>query len=86
MKQFLAAFAAILATTAVAKKRPFNLNVTYANEDEIFLGIEIYNPATVKMPRAKAPAGSGLKCTGWQLADPLTSYTDFLIEAVDCPR
>ena len=77
MKQFVAAFAAILATTAVAKKRPFNLNVTYADEDEIFLGIEIDNPATVRMPRAKAPAGSGITCTGWQLADPLASYTDF---------
>ena len=65
MKQFLAVFAAILATTAVAKKRPFNLNVTYENENEMFLGIEIGNPATVKLPKARAATGSGIECSGW---------------------
>ena len=65
MKQFIAALATILATSAVAKKRPFNMNVTYEDDKEIFLGIEIGNPATLRLPKAKAPTGSGIECNGW---------------------
>ena len=72
MKQFVAAFVAILATTAVARKRPFKLNVTYEDENEIFLGIEIGNPATVTLPKASAPSGSNIECSGWTLAEPTT--------------
>ena len=65
MKQFVAAFIAILASTAVAKKRPFNMNITYEDENEIFMGIEIGNPATLKLPKARAATGSGIECNGW---------------------
>ena len=76
MKQFIA-FAAILAVSAFAQEddaeeqkqeRPFALNVSYANEDEMFLGLEMNNAVTLRLPKARAPRGSGIECSGWQLA------------------
>ena len=81
MKQFLTALATFLATTATAE-RPFELCTTFANENEIYLGLEIGNAVTLKLPRAKAPDDMCLECTGWQLVDPEAEYTDFTVEAV----
>ena len=81
MKQFLTALTAFLATTAVAEK-PFELETTFANEEEIFLAIEVGNVVTLKLPRSKPPHDMCIECEGWQLKDDMATYTDFAIEAV----
>ena len=78
MKQFLTALATFLATTATAE-RPFELETTFTNEEEIYLGLEIGNAVTLKLPRAKAPHDMCIECTGWQLVDNSVTYTDFTI-------
>ena len=46
------------------------MNLSYANEDEIFLGLELDNPVSLKLPKAWAVRGSGGPgCSGWQLAE-----------------
>ena len=80
MKQFLTALAAaFLAATATAAS--CTIDTTFANEDEIFIGVEPENPITIKLPRAKPPADMCIACDGWQLVDPEFEYTDFTIEA-----
>ena len=64
MKQYLTALTAFLATTAAAQK-PFELETTFNNEDEIFLGMELDNPVTLKLPRTKPPHDMCIECTGW---------------------
>ena len=78
MKQFLTSLATFLATTATAT-RPFELETTFTNEEEISLGIEKDNAVTLKLPRAKAPHDMCIECTGWQLVDNAATYTDFTI-------
>ena len=79
MKQFLTALTAFLASTAAAQ-RPFELETTFDNEEEIFLAVELDNPLTLKLPRAKPPHDDMcLPCTGWQLVDDSATYTDFEI-------
>ena len=74
MKYFTTYLAAtmLLATSVFAqleRQKPFALTVSHENEEEIFMGIEIDNPVTLKLPKVRAPRGSGTQCTGWQLAD-----------------
>ena len=78
MKQFLTAFAALLATTATAMVS-FQLETTFANEEEICIAVEPENPITLKLPRAKPPAHMCIECDGWQLKDDTAVYTDFTI-------
>ena len=81
MKQFLSALTAFLATTATDAKL-FELETTFTNEEEIFLGVELDNPVHLKLPRAKPPHDMCLECTGWQLVDDTATYTDFEIAPV----
>ena len=82
MKQFLSALTAFLATTATDAKL-FELETTFTNEEEIFVGIELDNPVHLKLPRAKPPQDNlCLECTGWQLVDDSVTYTDFTIAPV----
>ena len=81
MKQFLSTLTAFLATTATDAKL-FELETTFTNEEEIFLGVELDNPVHLKLPRAKPPHDMCLECTGWQLVDDTATYTDFEIAPV----
>ena len=45
----------------------------------MFLGLEVGNPATIKMPKACKPRGSDIECSGWQLANADAEYLDFAI-------
>ena len=76
MNKFLTAFAALLATTATAT---FKLETSFANEEEIFIGVEPDNPITLKLPRTKPPAHMCIECEGWQLQDDSAVYADFTI-------
>ena len=75
MKQFLTALTAFFVTKAEGK--PFELETTFTDEAEIFLGIEQGNPLTLKLPRSKPPHDMCFECTGWQLVDDSATYTDF---------
>ena len=91
MKYFATTLAAtmLLATSVFAqqsREKPFALTMSHENEEEIFVGIEIDNPVTLKLPRVRAPRGSGTQCTGWQLADEDEEYDDFDIEVVSGRR
>ena len=79
MKQYLTALAALLATTSAG----FTLETTFDDDGDIFIGIELDNPVTLKLPRTKPPAEMCfIECTGWQLADDTAVYTDFTVEAM----
>ena len=83
MKQFAIAFAAIIATSAMAQEterieKPFAMSVSHSVEP--YLALQIGNDATVKLPRARAPRGSDIVCSGWQLVDSTDlDYEDFQI-------
>ena len=77
MKQFFTAIAAFLAASASAE-RPFKLETTFDNEDEICLAVEVGNPVTLKLPRTKPPHDMCIECDGWVLA-PWPSFTDFTV-------
>ena len=86
MKQFAITFAAIFAATAFAQEeeeeKPFAIAVSYADDQNIFLGLEVDNPATIKLPRscsARAARQAEIECSGWQLFDENAAYTDFSI-------
>ena len=84
MKQFAIAFAAIIATSAMAQvTETFAMSVSYSVEP--YLALQIGNDATVKLPRARAPRGSDIVCSGWQLVDSADlDYEDFqIIENID---
>ena len=88
MKQFAIAFAAILATSAHAQRdqgeegeRPFMLKLVYENAEDLYLGLEVGNPATLILP--KVFGGRGSDCTGWQLDDNSIAYDDFEIEELE---
>ena len=78
MKQIFTALTAFLATTATAQ-RAFELETTFADEEMIYLGLEVGNAVTLKLPRTKPPHDMCIECTGWQLVDNTAMYTDFTI-------
>ena len=78
MKQYLTALTAFLATTAAG----FTVKSTFADEDTIFVGVELDNPIELKLPRTKPPHDMCIECDGWQLVDDSATYPDFTVEAV----
>ena len=78
MKQFLSAFAALLATSAAAEKA-FTLESEFPNEEFVFLSVEEGNPVTLKLPRTFPPDEMCVDCTGWQLKNDSIVYDDFEI-------
>ena len=84
MRQFLTAFAALLATTTTAApdEAAFKIETTFSDEDFVFLSIEQDNPVTLKLPKTYPPDDMCLECPGWQLADPEAEYIDFTVEAI----
>ena len=78
MKQV--AFAAVAAMAAAYKPQ---LMVSYLDTDNYFLGLELQNPATLKMPRDfRAKDGA---CDGWILDQNDEGYDSFELLTVSPP-
>merc|ERR1712150_33834 len=84
MKQFAFALAALLSTSALADgHKPFVVKLAYESPEDLFLGLEVGNAATLKLPCAKG--GRGSECTGWQLSatkNPV-EFDDFDIAVIE---
>ena len=85
MKQFAFALAALLSTTAMADNKPFFVSVGYASsaDFDLSLDLELDSPVTFKLPCA---GRRGSACTGWELAEPDATYTDFTVTRVEKGR
>ena len=79
MKQV--AFAALAAMAAAYKPQ---LMVSYWDTENYFLGLELRNPAMLKMPRDYR-AKEGL-CNGWTLDQNTDGYNSFDLEIVSPPE
>ena len=67
MKQFAFALAALLSTSALADHhdKPFVVKLAYESAEDLFLGLEVDNAATLKLPCASRGRDD---CTGWELS------------------
>ena len=84
MKQFAFALAALLSTSALAGgDKPFVVKLAYESPEDLFLGLEVDNAATLKLPCA----GRGrTDCTGWELSatkNPAAGFDDFEITKIE---
>ena len=76
MKQIAFALAALLSTSVLAKK-PFSVQLTYKDPQDISLDLEVGNEATLKLPCAGRRKNG---CTGWELAADNEVFVDFTVE------
>ena len=91
MKQFAITIAAIFAATAFAQAdeedNSFSFGVSYEDGNDMFLGLDVGNPVTVKLPKScflRQARAAGLECSGWQLGPNVAlQQTDFLIEEIE---
>ena len=87
MKQFVIAFAAILATSAFAQdaevERPYILKLAYDSADAAYLGLEVGNSVSLELPGCGKSQGV-TECSGWQLVGDYTA-ADFAVSAFERP-
>ena len=84
MKQFAFALAALLSTSALAEgDKPFVVKLAYESAEDLFLGLEVGNTATLKLPCAGGRRNSD--CTGWELSATKNpaAFDDFDITTIE---
>ena len=79
MKQIAFALAALLSTSVLAK-RHFSVQLSYKEQQDISLDLEVGNEAKVKLPCAGRRKNG---CEGWKLAEDNEDFIDFTVEKME---